>query len=117
MIKQKLFWYKVFFFINIAVNWTEKVNQVFFIFISLHVPKNNVISGVETWIGRLTLFSKIRFNYKKFIMKMFLALICHETFNLVLSCWTNQETRANSLQQLYHCSLPNQISPYVVLKV
>ena len=30
MIKQKLFWYKVFFFINIAVNWTEKVNQVIF---------------------------------------------------------------------------------------
>lgn len=55
MIKQKLFWYKVFF-INIAVNWTEKVNQVFFRFISLHVPKNKIISRVETWIGRSTLF-------------------------------------------------------------
>lgn len=29
MIKQKLLWYKIFL-INIAVNWTEKVNQVFF---------------------------------------------------------------------------------------
>ena len=83
MIKQKLLWYKIFL-INIAVNWTEKVNQVFFIFISLHVPKNKIISRVETWIDRSTIFSKIPFNYKKFIMKMFLALICHETFNLLL---------------------------------